>query len=82
MVKSVPAEYQYLLQPITKEHELEFNPLIPYKGDIYIQKEQVLRMGITRVIGIETVKEFVRRNETFLKSKGFSIKYNRIEESK
>lgn len=76
LVKSVPAEYQYNLQPVTKERDLEFNPLIPYKGDIYIQKEQVLRMGITRVIGIEVVREFIKNHETLLKAKGYSLPYN------
>lgn len=76
LVKSVPSEYQYFIQPLAKDHDLDFNPLLPYKGDFFIQKEQVLRMGITRVIGIEVVKNFVKTNENYLKSLGYLIKFN------
>lgn len=74
LVKSVPADFQYTVHPMTKTQELEYNPMIPYKGEIYVQKEQVLRTGITKVIGIEAVEEFLMTNKTFLIGKGYYIK--------
>ncbi|MDQ7817875.1 MAG: serine protease [Melioribacteraceae bacterium] len=74
LVKSVPADFQYVLHPISKQQDLEFNPMIPYKGDIYVQKEQVLRTGITKVIGIESVAEFIKQHRSYLLSKGYYFK--------
>jgi len=71
IVKSVPADYVYTLRPMTKENELDFNPMIPYKGEFYVDKEQVLRTGITKVIGIESVKELILEHKEELISKGY-----------
>lgn len=73
LVKSVPADYQYSVRPLSKQHDLEFNPYVPYKGDIYIEKEQVLRMGITKVIRIEAIKELIEQNKTHLAAKGYYL---------
>ena len=74
LVRSVPAEYEYLIRPLTKEHDLDYNPLIPYTGETYVDKIQTLRMGITKVIGIELVKEFIDKNKEFLLSKGYNFR--------
>jgi hypothetical protein len=71
LVRSVPAEYEYFVRPLTKEHNIEYSPFLPYKGDVYVDKEQILRMGITKVIGIETVKEFLLENKDMLLNHGF-----------
>lgn len=71
LVKSVPADYQFILHPVSKQQDLEFNPMIPYKGDLYVQKEQILRTGITKVIGIETVADFIKEHKSYLLSKGY-----------
>lgn len=74
IIKSVPADYQYVLHPLTKDQNLEFNPLVPYKGDIYVEKEQIMRTGITKVISIEAVKDFIEHHKSYLLSKGFYLK--------
>jgi len=74
LVKSVPADYQYVVRPISKTQDLEYNPILPYKGDLYIQKEQIMRTGITKVIGIDAIKEFIKQNKEFLINKGFYVK--------
>ena len=74
LVKSVPADYQYVVRPISKTQDLEYNPMLPYKGELYIQKEQIMRTGITKVIGIDAIKEFIKQNKEFLINKGFYVK--------
>lgn len=73
LIKSVPADFVYTLRPMTKEQDIDFNPMIPFKGDAYVDKEQVLRPGITKVIGIETVKEFILQNRDNLTRQGYII---------
>ncbi|MEW6701772.1 MAG: serine protease, partial [Bacteroidota bacterium] len=74
LVRSVPADYEFTIRPLTKERDLDFNPILPYKGEVYVDKEQVLRTGITKVIGIETVKDFILENKEVLISKGYFFK--------
>jgi len=74
MVKSVPAEVENTLRPLMKESNLEYNPMLPYKGDIYVDKEQILRIGITKVIGIEAVKDFLLSKKSELISMGYNFK--------
>lgn len=73
IVKSVPAEFENTLRPLIKERDFEYNPMLPYKGDVYVDKEQVLRIGITKVIGIETVKDFLISKKNDLISMGYNF---------
>ena len=74
IVKSVPADFEYTLRPLIKERDLEYNPMLPYKGDVYVDKEQVLRIGITKVIGIESVKDFLISRRDELTSRGYTFR--------
>ncbi|MEW6653214.1 MAG: serine protease [Bacteroidota bacterium] len=73
LVRSVPAEFEQTLRPFAKDNDFEFNPMIPYKGEIYVEKEQVLRTGITKVLGIEVVKEFIVKSKQQILNKGFTL---------
>ncbi|MFZ5946566.1 MAG: S1 family peptidase [Stygiobacter sp.] len=75
LVKSVPAEFQLNVHPFSNVNEIDFNPMIPYKGEIYVEREQILRTGITKVIGIEAVKDFILKNKDKISLKGYSIPF-------
>jgi len=74
MVKSVPADFQFTVRPLFKKGDFDFNPVIPYKGELSVEKEQIIRTGITKVIGIETVLEFIKKNFDELRGKGYYFK--------
>jgi len=74
LVRSVPAEYEYVLKPVPMNQSIEYNPLIPYTGDIYIDQRASLKYGITRVIAIEAIVEYLEDNEDFLAEKGYLLK--------
>ncbi len=74
LVRSVPADYQYILHPVTKQPDIEFNPMLPYKGEVYVEREQMMRTGITKVIGIELVKELLEKNKSYLMNRNYYIR--------
>jgi hypothetical protein len=74
VVKSVPAEYQYTIRPLAKEQDFDFNPMLPFKGDVYVDREQVLRTGISKIIGVEIIKDFILAHKQELIEKGYRLK--------
>ncbi len=73
LVRSVPAEYEQTLRPFSKDNDFEFNPMIPYKGEIIVEREQVLRTGITKVLGIEVVRDFIVNSRQEIINKGYTL---------
>ncbi len=73
LVKSVPAESEFLLKPLVRNLDVEMNPWIPYKGDFTVEKRQSIKFGITKIIGIETVLEFFKTNRSIIEGQGFYI---------
>jgi hypothetical protein len=59
MIKSVPAEYDYLVTPPYDFDYSNYNPSIPYSGDLYVEKRLNIRYGVTMAIPVETIKAFL-----------------------
>lgn len=73
LVKSVPAENEFVLKPLIKNSDVELNPQLPYKGEFTVEKRQTIRFGITKVIGVELIQEFFKENKSLLEKNGFFI---------
>jgi len=73
LVRSVPAEYEFSLKPFATENEIDFNPMIPYKGQAYVDKTQIFKNGIIKVIAVETVKNFIEHKEKVVNEKGYLL---------
>jgi hypothetical protein len=73
LVKSVPAENEFVLKPLVRNLDVEMNPWLPYKGDFTVEKRQSIKFGITKIIGIEAIIEFFKTNREFIERKGFYI---------
>jgi len=73
LVKSVPSDVEYYLKPATTEKGQEINPAAPYTGQIYADKRQNMKYGITKVIPIEAIIEYIKDNESELEKLGYSL---------
>lgn len=73
LVKSVPAENEYVLKPLVKSVDVEMNPYLPYRGDFTIEKRQGIKYGITKVIGIEAIKKFFEERRGELEKNGYYV---------
>lgn len=71
LVRSVPAEYEYVLKPEVQNDGYEFNPLIPYKGNILVEQKVNIKYGVTRVIPIEIIRNFINLNANKLLKYGY-----------
>jgi len=75
MAKSVSAKNQYFLIPDNLSTESEYEPNIPYSGDIYVKKFEDINYGITYTISTDEIVNFLKENEKLLLRKGFNFKY-------
>ncbi|MCA2005049.1 MAG: serine protease [Ignavibacterium sp.] len=73
IVQSVPEEKEDMLYPDITDKGAKYNPVIPYKGDIYVKKHSSIRYGITRIIPVEALSKLIEENKTFLSKQGFPI---------
>jgi len=73
IVRSVPAESEFVLLPLIKDRDVDLNPQLPYRGDFVVEKRQAIKFGITKVIGIEAILDFFKTNRTKIEEQGFFI---------
>jgi hypothetical protein len=73
IVQWVPEEDENLLYPEELKDHSNYNPVVPYKGDIYVRKHKSIKYGIAKVIPVESIMTFLLENKSYLNSKGFYI---------
>ncbi len=73
IVQWVPEEDESMLYPENLKNNISYNPVVPYKGNLYVRKHRSIRYGIARVIPVETISNFLSTNKTLLAEKGFYI---------
>jgi hypothetical protein len=47
---------------------------VAYKGELFVSTEQDLKYGITKIIPIEVVEKFIKKNAGLLNSNGINLK--------
>ncbi|MGQ9799771.1 MAG: S1 family peptidase [Ignavibacterium sp.] len=73
IVHSVPEEKEDMLYPDITDKAAKYNPVIPYKGDIYVKKHSSLRYGIARIVPVEAFKKLLEEKKEYLSKEGFPI---------
>lgn len=73
IVQSVPEEKEEMLYPDITDKDARYNPVIPYKGAIYVKKHSSIRYGITRIIPVEALVKLIEENKSYLIKEGFPI---------
>lgn len=81
LVNSVPITRQFVLTPKNPERRRIYNPIVPYKGESYLQEMMNIRYGVTKVISIETIVEFIKRNWKTVLAQGYDLStfYKKID---
>ncbi len=70
IIKTTFAEKRFLLKPSDQK---SFNPDIPYKGNLYVKRDYKYKYGVSKVIPINKVKEFIAKNKNILTREKFYI---------
>lgn len=73
MITSAMGERELYLAP-EDGTQTEYNPEIPYRGEIYVKNRPVIYYGISYAVDIDEIKKFIQENRNLLRSRGASIR--------
>lgn len=74
MITSAMGERELYLAP-EDGIQTEYNPDIPYRGDIYVKNRPVIYYGIAYAVDIDEINRFIRNNSTQLRVRGASVSF-------
>ncbi len=72
MIKMIPAQTSYVLTP-AKEGDLEYDPIEPYHGEVFVQRKAEIQQGIAVAIPTEAIVAFIERNHSRLSQRGYDL---------
>ncbi len=73
IVNSAPEEIDYILKPLELANNKRYSSIIPYKGDIFVKKQEMIRYGIAKIIPIDLILQFINKNYYEMFGKGFDF---------
>jgi len=73
MIKTIFADYEYVLKPSKEFNYNKHNPLMPYSGETFVDRRVNIKYGIARAVPIESIMDFVYRSRTSLNHKGWDF---------
>lgn len=74
IIRAVPEEVHYYLQPEKLTNNVQYSPVVPYNGNSYAVEREDLKYGIAKVIPIEMISGFLEKNANLLEQKGYLLK--------
>ena len=73
MVQWVPEEDENMIYPENLKDRTNYNPVVPYKGDLFVRKHSSIKYGIAKIIPVESIMSFLLENKSYLNEKGYYI---------
>ena len=75
IIRAIPEETEYVLQPERLKNNIQYSPVVPYRGDAYAIQKEDLKYGIAKVIPIEIIEGFLKDNKEKLSDLGYNLEY-------
>jgi hypothetical protein len=72
MIKMIPAQTSYILTP-SKEGDVEYDPIEPYHGEVFVQRKAEIQQGIAVAIPTEAIVAFIEKNHSHLAQQGYDL---------
>lgn len=73
IIRSAPKDILYSLHPEELEDNKQYDLLVPYKGKIYLNAEEKIKYGITKVISTEMIEEFLTTHQKEISKEGYGL---------
>ncbi len=72
IIKLIPAQVSYILAP-AGEGDVEYDPLEPYRGEVFVHRKSEAQQGIALAISTEMILSFIENNNERLMRKGYNL---------
>ena len=72
IIQWIPEETYSILTP--PNSLTNYNELIPYHGNEYVDQLKLYKYGITKVIPINAIKNFIMKNQSYLSDEGYNLR--------
>lgn len=73
MVKSGTVNRSLYLKPNVEKPDFKYLPKVPYNDEIIVDEEAIMKYGVTKIMGIETILDFMSNNSVKLKNLGYNL---------
>lgn len=73
MVKMVSARSSYILRPPHEEGAVEYDPTVPYSGEIFVERDTDIEYGVSQAVPVEAILDVLEANRTALVARGYFI---------
>lgn len=74
MVRSGTVHRNYVLRPNSNNPDFVYLPKIPYESEVIVEQQTDIKYGVTKIMTIETILDFVRKQKNALKELGYDTK--------
>jgi hypothetical protein len=73
IIKLVSAHSSFVLTPTRENGDFAYDPSMPYKGDLYVERKTEVESGITQAVPVEAIREFVRAHSDEIRVRGYTL---------
>jgi hypothetical protein len=74
IVKMIAAKTSYVLKPSWLSDDVQYDPLEPYRGDMFVERRTEVQEGIALAIPAETILSFIEENQQHLAQRGYDVR--------
>lgn len=71
IIKLVSAHSSYVLTPLKENGDIVFDPALPYRGEVYVERKTEVESGITLAVPVESIRDFVRAHNDEIRARGY-----------
>jgi len=71
--KSASATLENILVPAKNQHEMVYNPNIPYEDEVYVNLKKNVNYGITTAVSTKAIRKFYRKNKNEFLEMGYDF---------
>ena len=73
IAKSAAADYEYVLAPEERYEQSEYDPKLPYSGEIFVRYKANIQYGVTHITSVEAIRNMLLENEDYFRAKGYDF---------
>jgi len=74
IIKMIAAKTSYILKPSWRGDDVQYDPLEPYRGDMFVEQRTEVQEGIAFAIPAETIRSFIEENQQHLAQRGYDVR--------